>query len=168
MKLLISVFIVVLLSACVPEYEATINNVVYVGDSNCELFDGLQSSAAMYASVIEDCKIGRTIMEVESLPDVDLVFLALGANDNVDAETYGNKIDDLIGSTAGYVVCVLPVSDSSRYDHYREEMASRCIETIDPFDAAVIIADDGVHYTDKSSQWLLHFLLVDKINELLG
>lgn len=166
MQKIIIGLIVVMLAGC--NYDATYDNVVYVGDSNCALFNELQSSAAMHAGIVEDCVIGRKLLEVSELPDVDLVFLALGANDTVEAKVYGDHLDTLIGSTAAVVVCVKPVGDRwARYDDYRAEIDDHCIEKIDPLDAPVTVAPDGYHYTDDDSQYMLHFLLVDKMNEIL-
>jgi len=175
-KLTLTLIAVIFLSACVEEvYIATNDNKTYVGDSNCAGFTPYPyfKSAAQILGYLEDCEIRRTLAEVDQLPDVDLVFLALGINGPGTREQYTDNLNRLIGETAAVVVCVLPVSlDTSKSEMQREVMQEVCIEWIDPYDAPVNIAGwvngvyDGVHYTDQSSQDNLALLMDAKAKEL--
>lgn len=159
MKKLTIIFIVFILG-CAPEPPLiTFPSAVYIGDSNCELFNVFYLSAAEQAGIPIDCKIGRALLD---LPDYlpagyETIFLALGTNDaGTDRNIYGAKLETLLMSTNATVYCVLPVvadfypQPDSR-DPYREEMLNRCENTIDPKEAPVLFqVPDGIHYTQES------------------
>ena len=168
------------LMGCVPPiYVATYQNIFYEGDSNCALFNDWIINAAEHVGIEYTCWIRRSVYDIDSLPEGDLVFLALGINAPGTREQFKARMEFLLGTTDAPVVCVLPVSLDTSADMPREVMNEVCIEEnnahiIDPLDAPVTIQEfyngkyDGVHYTDADSQELLAYLLQAKMVEILG
>jgi len=146
----------IITSGCVaPEPVITQPDAIYIGDSNCELFNDFDLSAAEQSGLPIDCKIGRRLVDIpDSLPSgYRIIFLALGTNDanSTTIQEYSSKLDLLLGSTSSEVWCVLPAvpePDNSR-DAVRLVMMNQCANTIDPLEAGVTFSD-GIHFTQSS------------------
>ena len=80
--------LLLLLSGCVastPEKPTEYANepayAYYVGDSNCAGEHWDWSMAWEIVGIEGDCVSGRMMMDINRLPDADIVFLQLGTND---------------------------------------------------------------------------------------
>lgn len=161
-----------LVIGCVsPPYIPTIANIGVVGDSNTCGFGS--KMAPEYLGIASNCLIGRSLHDIDYLPDWDIVFLNLGINGPRSEQEFTDQLNELIGSTSAIVVCVLPVSlIESKSLMQREVMRNECIEWVDPYDAPVTIQEwyngvyDGVHYTDDFSQERMSKLYEARIIEL--
>ena len=140
------------------EYDPTYEDVVYVGDSNCStrIVDSETDLSWYMAGIDSDCLAGRELMDITSLPEARIVFLALGTNDawNINTTTtqYSLRLDQLLISTSAEVICVLPATEEgfTRWDvePYRNIMLDKCTNTIDPLDYGVTVGyGDGYHWS---------------------
>lgn len=170
--------LILLLSGCVDtlapidkSYVFENNQIMYIGDSNCAAENWEFEMAWHIAGIDNDCIPGRRLMEIDTLPDSSIVFLALGTNDakhtNTTQTDYGQRLTQLIDSTDAVVYCVLPTLNESfngySVDLIQSEMLSRCANVINPDDYGIMVNyGDGIHWDD-----LDHLNFVDAIVDRL-
>lgn len=167
------VLLLACLAGCVNEvYVAPNQDVIVFGDSNSCGFG--EKMAPEYAGILNDCLIGRSIHDIEDLPEKDLVFLELGINGPRSEQEFTDQLNSLLASTSAVVVCVLPVALDEREYMPRAVMIANCVEYLDPYEAGIVIQAswrgnvDGVHYTDGYSQQNMGAAYTETIERILG
>lgn len=143
-----------------PDVELR-EDVIIVGDSNCDPDNYGGASSWVHARISADCVGGRRLMTVNSLPEgMVLIFIALGVNDSaggIDPDDYGNHLTSLIDSTDADVYCVLPLSKTATVNisAYIQQMTSRCSNVVDPLSLGVQISYwDNIHMTHNDQRIL--------------
>tara|TARA_R100001244_G_scaffold12078_2_gene14151 strand:- start:3059 stop:3547 length:489 start_codon:yes stop_codon:yes gene_type:complete len=148
----------VFLTGCIgvetPDTVFKAKPILYIGDSNCT--PRKWSRAWENVGIEADCFGGRRLMQVISLPQSDVIFLALGLNDAIHypALIYGRHLSYLLTTTRAKVYCILPVvnhaGSSLDVSPVRYEMYTRCTNIIDPMDFGVIVENsDGLHWGEN-------------------
>lgn len=84
--------------------------------------------------------------DLPTIPQADLVFLALGSNDALlqyDSYYYGEQLRSKLARTKATVYCVLPiVSPTLPAQAFRNKMLQICDNVIDPIKFGVNVFDD--------------------------
>jgi len=153
-------------TGCTPPVYTYVPNrpdIVEIGDSNCTPVQmAFGELPWVIAGIAGDCKRGRKLINVRSLPNKTVIFLALGVNDawkGVDPTVYGEHLTMLLGTTNADVYCVLPVVKEDRtavrVDDHRQEMLNRCTNVIDPYELGVTVnRRDGIHWDVQDERLL--------------
>ncbi len=149
----LAIILMIFVTGCVT-YEPSYNDALYISDSNCDWYDVDNIAAYQFAGIKGDCKGGRRLHDLSSLPEERIIFLALGVNDaqTFSIDTFGDHLTMLLGTTSATVYCVLPtLPPGSQYpsvDEFVDEMNNRCANVIDPKDYGVLNDyGDGIHWS---------------------
>ncbi len=89
-----------------------------------------------------------------TVPQAELVFLALGSNDallHYDPYYYGLQLTDRLSRTNATVYCVLPIpSPALPATAFRNKMLEICENTLDPLEFGVDVHDGDMQHWDNA------------------
>ncbi len=153
----------------------TYDNVVYVGDSNCDALYNYDYTAAELAGINHICKARRQLLQVTpnqlyGINQYDVVFLALGNNDaskHNPIESYRTRLLEFIAYDDANYVCVIPHrTDNIDVSEYRSVMNEECPNVIDPITYNVGLQSDGLHWTSEGHS-VFSSVIVDYVESVL-